>query len=128
MYREPIEWDMKYKFKQNMRNIEIRNVMIDFLNNYIPSDDDDYLDKWRYKDFTKFMESFNNDERKVTRLVEHQCKTCFYTVRMSLQSFTDTECGVCGFGISHYNSDTPIICRVCAVHENICVRCGGDID
>jgi hypothetical protein len=72
---------------------------------------------------------FLDDPERLQRIKDSQCKTCYYILRSRLGGPTATErpCGICGKNELYDTTTTDPICFDCAVKNELCKRCGGDI-
>lgn len=70
-----------------------------------------------------------DDPDRLLRIKASQCKTCFYVLytRMGQEVDTERPCGVCGKIESYTSTSTDPICYHCAVENELCKRCGGDL-
>lgn len=67
------------------------------------------------------------DSDKPTRLVEQNCKACYYFSSIAGQAFTDQQCACCGTLESYSSTNTDALCMACAKGGDLCKHCGGDI-
>lgn len=72
---------------------------------------------------------FLDDPERLQRIKDSQCKTCYYILRTRLGGNTATEraCGICGKEEIYGTTATDPICMSCAVKNELCKRCGGDV-
>lgn len=83
---------------------------------------------WYIKDLRKLLNEIDTDPKKEKREKEHFCRVCYYKNVVSMQAFTDTQCGKCEKDITFSNSNVDLLCKDCAVETNSCAHCGGEID
>lgn len=83
---------------------------------------------WKIRDMRKLLDKIDNDHKSDQRIASNICKYCYYKESISLQAFTDTECGNCKVKITHVNSDINVLCDKCATKFDCCKHCGGEMD
>jgi hypothetical protein len=78
----------------------------------------------------KKAEKINSDEDKKERLDQCLCKACFYilNMRMGGATMTSRPCGVCDLEMNFSSTATDAICPSCANENNLCKRCGANMD
>lgn len=84
--------------------------------------------QWKINDTIRLAEKFSQDPEKEKRTEKQMCRLCNYQSRVALQAFWDTKCASCEKKITHHNSDINTLCFICAVENNACVHCGGEMD
>ena len=78
----------------------------------------------------KMITDYRKDTNRDKRLEKQLCLTCYY-LRAGIvagQAFTEYTCRICGEKQMHPNTNTPKICKPCAVENDLCVKCGGGVD
>ncbi|MNJ90277.1 hypothetical protein D3C87_78720 [compost metagenome] len=83
---------------------------------------------WYVKDIRKLLNEIDTDPKKEKRTQRHICKLCFYKTVISMQAFTDTQCGKCDKKMTFSNSDVNLLCDDCAEDSNSCSHCGGEMN
>lgn len=74
--------------------------------------------------------AYDQDADKTQRLLEQECKYCYYIVKnqIGLDILTDSICKECGIINTYQNSNTDNYCIKCAKEHNICKHCGSILD
>jgi len=72
---------------------------------------------------------FLRDDRKKERLVEVECKTCFYinNQRIGGAAMTSRPCGICDMPQMYGSTATDKLCLKCALEHQLCKQCGADV-
>ena len=68
------------------------------------------------------------DTDKAKRIAEQQCKCCFYGGRIGGAAMTTQPCMCCHKPVMYGSTATDALCMDCAIENDLCKRCGGDID
>lgn len=69
------------------------------------------------------------DPHKIERRKKALCKPCFYNrSRIGGAAMTFQPCGICGEEMPFGNTVTDSCCTKCALENNLCKHCGGDIE
>jgi len=71
---------------------------------------------------------YTEDPDKKKRLELSICKPCFYERTVAGQAFTNRPCGLCETVLQSSNTNVDVLCIGCAKVNNLCKKCGGDID
>lgn len=72
----------------------------------------------------RYERELASDPRQEERLARHECKACYYIIRICGQGFTRYACGRCGGEYMHHNTCVPMLCADCADKGVLCARCG----
>lgn len=95
-------------------------------------DQKDYRTKmnaFKVRDFRKFVDKIDNDLDKEKRVEIQVCKVCRYDEsKMALQAFMNANCGFCEVDMMFPSSNIDILCQRCAVMNDACKHCGGEMD
>lgn len=70
----------------------------------------------------------SDDTDKQRRLVEQNCKRCFYGSRIGGAAMTTQPCMCCHTQVMYGSTATDALCMDCAKENDLCKRCGGDIE
>jgi hypothetical protein len=86
--------------------------------------------KSRINDLRKKLEDADKDVDKKERLDKSLCKHChyIYNSRMGGAMMTNRECGICKEPQNYSSTATDPLCTPCAKDNDLCKRCGGDIN
>jgi len=68
------------------------------------------------------------DTDKQNRLKEQNCKCCYYGSRIGGQAITTQPCMCCDTPVMYGSTATDALCMPCAKENDLCKRCGGDIE
>lgn len=68
------------------------------------------------------------DTFKKERLAEQNCKCCFYGSRIGGAAMTTQPCMCCHKPVMYGSTATDALCMDCARENELCKRCGGDIE
>jgi hypothetical protein len=82
------------------------------------------IDEFRDKVRKQYEKDLVDDPRLKNRLARHECKACYYEVRLAGQAFTRYECQQCSKPAMHHNTAVPRLCDNCADKGVLCARCG----
>lgn len=81
------------------------------------------------EDALRRAKELQEDPRKEERLKKHECKACFYLRgRIGAAAMTRQDCGICGKEQMFGSSCTDVICPECAKANQLCRRCGADLE
>lgn len=83
---------------------------------------------YRCESMERTAEKMKKDPDKNKRMEKQQCVVCFYITRVHLNAFYQSKCGICDSKILSSNSDVGVLCKTCAVENELCLTCGADID
>ena len=87
------------------------------------------MNHYRVEDSRKFIDRIDNDPEKEKRIDLQNCKVCHYeSGRMAFQAFTDVNCGFCNVDMTFVSSLTDELCKRCAIMNEACKHCGGEMD
>jgi hypothetical protein len=80
--------------------------------------------------YIKKLEALQKDVSKKERKEQCKCKLCFYFYnnRIGGAVITEINCGLCDCKMRFGSTDVDPICLSCALKNELCVRCGGDVD
>jgi hypothetical protein len=81
------------------------------------------IDEFREKARKLYEGYLATDPHQKDRLAQHECKACYYAVRISGQAFTHYACRQCGKEGMHHNTGVPLLCDDCADKGVLCSRC-----
>lgn len=79
----------------------------------------------------KALEFANNlklDPKKEERQKVRLCKVCYYTTKIAGSAITESECSLCGKTIVNSSTDCHRVCNECSIENELCVRCGADLN
>ena len=68
------------------------------------------------------------DPSKESRLEKQLCIPCNYSQRVGGASITYTKCGICSQEMNFPSTSVDVICKDCAIKNNLCKCCGADIN
>jgi hypothetical protein len=87
-----------------------------------------FYSKRRADRLRKQLANLDSDAFAEHRRDERLCKACFYLGRGAVagQAFTEYTCSSCGQRTMWRNTNTPELCRKCADHDGLCIRCAGE--
>lgn len=70
------------------------------------------------------------DKERKERESHQTCRWCWYARRVTLagQTFTTSDCEVCGEEMRFPTTNTNPLCIPCAKKLHLCVRCASDLD
>lgn len=76
------------------------------------------------------LADFDEDAKKSERVEQSFCKHCFYIygTRIGGAKITSRDCGICHTPQTYSSTATDPLCLPCAKKNNLCKRCGGDIN
>lgn len=76
------------------------------------------------------IELYDEDPDKTKRLNENLCKSCYYVNNGGWggQAITVKNCEDCGKEMTFASTNTDCFCNACALRNNICKHCGGEMD
>jgi hypothetical protein len=68
------------------------------------------------------------EKRRIFRRHIHECSKCYVHGRISGQMISQFVCSGCGLQKPYPNTSTPLHCDDCCEKNNICGRCGKEMD
>jgi len=75
------------------------------------------------------IKAYELDTDKENRSKTIECKHCYYLRNMcGFSAMTLSYCGICKEPILNGSSDTNRVCDKCAGINDLCIRCGGEMD
>lgn len=83
-----------------------------------------YILKEKEKSYKMFLE----DSDKANRIIDNQCKVCYYNSRIGGARITHSNCDLCQDRVLYASTNVDKICKFCAVEHNLCKHCGSDIN
>lgn len=81
------------------------------------------IEEFKRKAQERYEREVATDPRQKDRLARHECKACYYQIRINGQAFTQYTCQMCGKEDMHNNTGVPKICDNCADKNVLCARC-----
>lgn len=87
----------------------------------------DYFNGRRINAARKLHENYCDDPEFGRRIVQRQCKVCYYNTKICGQGFTSYTCQNCQEVSQHSNTCVPTLCGKCSRDLNVCQDCGGSI-
>jgi len=87
------------------------------------------MNKRKYDHVKDSIQHYETDDKQDSRINNHRCKCCYYIRNIcGFSAITTSYCGICKDPILNGSSDTDKICVMCAEINNLCTRCGGEMD
>ena len=83
------------------------------------------VEAYRARAKARYEREVSEDPRREDRLSRHECRACYYTIRINGQAFTEYTCQMCGTAGMHHNTGVPRLCGPCAEAKGLCARCMG---
>ena len=68
------------------------------------------------------------DPKRKERLAAAQCIICYGESRIAGAACSERPCGLCGVQLGSGSTDVNVLCRQCALDNQLCEHCGADID
>lgn len=74
------------------------------------------------------LRNFDSDHDRENRLVQLQCKTCWYIREYAPQVFSVYRCQSCGIPKINHDGPVPCLCEGCAIDLKLCKQCSAEMD
>lgn len=77
----------------------------------------------------KRLDEYTNDSKEERRMIQHECKYCYYlNNRIGGSAMTNSACRCCNTQVLYSSTCVGAFCMNCAVKLNVCTHCGSEMD
>ncbi|AEO93487.1 gp228 [Bacillus phage G] len=86
------------------------------------------MNQLEIRDARKLVSNIDNDPENEKRLERQECKVCFYKTKIGMSAMTYANCGFCDTKTLYGSSNVDLLCKRCAIMNEVCKHCGGEMD